>query len=90
MAVTLIHDNGIKEYHRNPSGFNNKVNWLVSESKRDLVNLHELFNKVEKNVDNSSEWERAYMAALGVISCNCRDISNLTVLVKELTAVLKI
>lgn len=30
------------KYHRNPSGFHNKVKWLLSESKWDLQKLYEV------------------------------------------------
>ena len=39
MAIKLR--NG--EHHRNPSGFYNKVKYLLRESKRDLEKLYQIF-----------------------------------------------
>ena len=42
MAIKLR--NG--EYHRNPSGFYNKVKYLLRESKRDLGKLYQIFGDI--------------------------------------------
>ena len=42
MAVKLR--NG--EHHRNPSGFYNKVKYLLRESKRDLGKLYQIFGDI--------------------------------------------
>ena len=42
MAIKLR--NG--EHHRNPSGFYNKVKYLLRESKRDLRKLYQIFGDI--------------------------------------------
>lgn len=62
MALTLLAGKGrngtnILDHHRNPSGFRNKVAWLLSKSNRDVNALRELFfGKVCKGPEKSKMW----------------------------------
>jgi len=58
MAVTYN-----KKHHRNPSGLNNKVKWMLSESKWDKNKLSDIFNKVYSE-NSDSNWPVAYSYAL--------------------------
>lgn len=52
MALTLI--NG--EHHRNPSGFNNKIRWILTQTNYDFNNFEKVYNSVKRN----EHWERAF------------------------------
>ena len=69
------------EHHRNPSGFYNKVKYLLRESKRDLGKLYQIFGDISYerygNGNNKryfceikNSWEAAYIAAKMVIENN--------------------
>ena len=48
------------EYHRNPSGFYNKVKYLLRESKRDTGKLYQIFRDISyERCDNDKRyfWE---------------------------------
>lgn len=76
------------EHHRNPSGFYNKVKYLLRESKRDLGKLYQVFGDISYHrygVDNKyfntikHSWEAAYVAAKMMIENNAdnpRDYLN--------------
>lgn len=67
------------KYHRNPSGFYNKVKYLLRESKRDPGKLYQIFgdimyhrygiaNRYFYTIKNS--WEAAYRVARWMIENN--------------------
>lgn len=76
------------EHHRNPSGFYNKVKYLLRESKRDLGKLYQIFGDIsyERNGNGRRyfwsirySWEAAYKAAQLMIKDNAdnpRDYLN--------------
>ena len=60
------------EHHRNPSGFYNKVKYLLRESKRDLSKLQEICNNIYYCDDvnfwaNRNSWEAAMSCARSII-----------------------
>lgn len=72
MAVRLR--NG--EHHRNPTGFYNKVKYLLRESKRDLDKLNEIYENIIWDIYNhyapmiECSWKAAYTAAKWMILDN--------------------
>lgn len=73
------------EHHRNPSGFCNKVKYLLSESKRDLGKLYQIFgdisyhrNGIENRYFNTirKSWEAAYMVAKWIIENNIDKVED--------------
>lgn len=57
------------EHHRNPSGFHNKVNFLLRKSERNLEKLYQIFGDISyhrNGIDNKyfhaikDSWEDAY------------------------------
>ena len=67
------------EHHRNPSGFYNKVKYLLRESKRDPGKLYQIFGDISyhrNGVDNrfyyaiKHSWEAAYVVAILIIKNN--------------------
>lgn len=77
------------EHHRNPSGFYNKVKYLLRESKRDLGKLYQIFGDIsyERNGNDGryfytirDSWEAAYKVAKWMIeetnADNPRDYLN--------------
>lgn len=67
------------KHHRNPSGFYNKVKYLLRESKRDPEKLYQIFGDIsyERNGNNrryfweiKCSWEAAYKAAELMIKYN--------------------
>ena len=67
------------EYHRNPSGFYNKVKYLLRESKRDLGKLYQIFGDImyyRHGIDDRyfcairNSWEAAYTLAKSMIKNN--------------------
>lgn len=68
MAVVRIDNNGKRTHHRNPSGFINKVRYLLSESKRDFVKLNHIMDHeiCYLNCDKNN-WDRAYNIAVRLI-----------------------
>ena len=84
MAIKLR--NG--EHHRNPSGFYNKVKYLLRDSKRDPEKLYQIFGDISYErygndkryfweIKNS--WEAAYRASRWMIENNAdnpRDYLN--------------
>ena len=64
------------EYHRNPSGFYNKVKYLLRESKRDPEKLYQIFGDImyhRHGIDDRyfcairNSWEAAYTLAKSMI-----------------------
>ena len=60
-------------HHRNPSGLNNKVKWLLEKSKRDPIKLDDLCrNRIIYNPSNKesyTSWVKAeYLALMCIIS----------------------
>lgn len=76
------------EHHRNPSGFYNKVKFLLSESKRDPEKLYQIFGDISyERCGNDRRyfweikhsWEAAYVVAILIIKNNAdnpRDYLN--------------
>ena len=76
------------EHHRNPSGFYNKVKYLLRESKRDSRKLYQIFGDISYNRNGNDgryfweirrSWEAAYKAAQLMIKDNAdnpRDYLN--------------
>jgi hypothetical protein len=76
------------EHYRNPSGFYNKVKYLLRESKRDSGKLYQIFGDISYNrngIDRryfweiKRSWEAAYKAAQLMIKDNAdnpRDYLN--------------
>ena len=67
------------EHHRNPSGFYNKVRFLLSESKRDLGKLYQIFGDISYERSGNDRryfweikhsWEAACVAAKMMIEHN--------------------
>lgn len=50
------------EFHRNPSGFHNKVNWILVKSKYDCEKIFNLLNTI--SVFNDSWRDAFYLASL--------------------------
>jgi hypothetical protein len=73
------------EHHRNPSGFYNKVKYLLRESKRNPEKLYQIFKDItyHRNIVNDGRyeesWEAAYRVAKSMIKNNAdnpRDYLN--------------
>lgn len=81
MAVTLVLGKGkinLLEHHRSPSGINNKANWLVSKSKRDVIKLRCLWDKIIKgNYDMYRSWHIAFAYAEEIIHHNYKDVREM-------------
>ena len=62
----------MKVHHRNPSGFNNKVRWLLSESKRDLGKLQDIGKSLPTypNTAEGQSWSVALLIAQNMITEN--------------------
>lgn len=67
------------KYHRNPSGFYNKVKYLLRESKRDPGKLYQIFGDImyhRNGIDDRyfcairNSWEAAYTLAKSMIKNN--------------------
>ena len=68
MALTLV--NG--EHHRNPSGFNNKVRWIFTQTKHNFKNFEKVYNSIKRN----EHWERAFNNVKNTYWENNSDIDN--------------
>jgi hypothetical protein len=70
MAVTFVNpDTGKIEHHRNPSGTINKANWLVIESKRDVIRLRKIYDSIVNrlpinDIITRQSWGAAYTMAV--------------------------
>lgn len=80
MAVNIIVKNqGIKgtsliEHHRNPSGQNNKIKWLLKQSNRDIDNIHNIVSKITMSgYDMISSWLVAEMIAVDIVKYGFKD-----------------
>lgn len=80
MAVNIIKEHkGIKgtntiEHHRNPSGQNNKVKWLLEQSHRDINKIHEIVSKITMSgYDMISSWIVAEMMAIDIVKYDFKD-----------------
>ena len=76
MAVNIIKERGtnIIEHHRNPSGQNNKVKWLLEQSHRDINKIHEIvLNVVAIGYDMISSWTVAEMIAIDIVKYGFKD-----------------
>ena len=70
------------EHHRNPSGFHNKVKYLLRESKRDPGKLYQIYGDImyhRNGIDNKyfypikESWEAAYIVAKWIIENNINN-----------------
>ena len=68
MALALV--NG--EHHRNPSGFNNKVRWIFTQTKHNFKNFEKVYNSIKRN----EHWERAFNNVKNTYWENNSDIDN--------------
>lgn len=80
MAVNIIKEQkgvrgtNIIEHHRNPSGQNNKVKWLLKQSHRDINKIHEIVsNVVASGYDMISSWIVAEIIAIDIVKCGFKD-----------------
>ena len=81
MAVVLRKKNKL-EHHRNPSGLNNKINYLLVESKRDISKLQKMKeNIIVYNEISERSWNIAFDKALDIIST--APVSTLVEQLKE-------
>ena len=83
MAVTLVLGKGkinLLEHHRSPSGINNKANWLVSKSKRDVIKLRCLWDKIVMDgYKMNSSWHKAFYMAEEIIHYNFKNAKELEI-----------
>lgn len=59
------------EHHRNPSGLHNKVNYLLSESRWDLVRLNEICEEISipvSDIKSYMSWAKAISIASAVLN----------------------
>ena len=69
MAVVRIDENGKRIHHRNPSGFINKIKYLLSESKRDISKLHHIVDyEIDYSNSNCLNWQNAASIAFKIIT----------------------
>lgn len=69
MAVVRIDENGKQIHHRNPSGFINKIKYLLSESKRDISKLHHIIDyEIDYSNSNYLNWQNAASIAFKIIT----------------------
>lgn len=80
MAVNIIKKNqGIKgtniiEHHKNPSGQNNKVKWLLKQSHRNIDEIHNIVSKIiMSGYDMISSWLVAEMIAIDIVKYEFKD-----------------
>lgn len=80
MAVNMIKEHegmrgtNIIKHHRNPSGQNNKVKWLLKQSHRDINKIHEIVsNVVMSGYDMISSWTVAEMLAIDIVKYGFKD-----------------
>lgn len=69
MALCIRNKTKLK-HHRNPSGFNNKVKWLLSESKRNLILFEEIKQRITRyptRTKAGESWEAALFIASQMI-----------------------
>lgn len=52
-------------HHRNPSGFHNKVNWLMSESRHDIYSFYALSGKI---AFTNCAWLEAFNLAMMLLN----------------------
>lgn len=71
MAVTIVRQykfHSLLEHHRNPSGQNNKVKWLLEQSHRNVDKIHEIVSKiVMSGYDMISSWVVAEAIAIDIV-----------------------
>jgi len=80
MAVSIIkrkqgmRGTNILEHHKNPSGQNNKVKWLLKQSHRDINEIHKIVsNIVVSGYDMISSWVVAEMIAIDIVKYGFKD-----------------
>ena len=62
------------KHHRNPSGFKNKVKWLLSESKWNQTEM----SKIVESIDNEKYHNWSVVLAAAYIQVELRKASDLT------------
>jgi len=76
MAVTL-NCAGITIHHRNPSGFKNKVRWLLAASRRKESEMRRIYKNIHMNdLTSTHSWKAAMIVATAMISANMPDVLN--------------
>lgn len=86
MAVNIIKERGtnIIEYHRNPSGQNNKIKWLLEQSHRDINKIHKIVSKiVMSGYDMISSWTVAEMIAIDIVKYGFKDKNEYLTALRE-------
>lgn len=80
MAVNIIKEQkgvrgtNIIEHHRNPSGQNNKVKWLLKQSHRNIDEIHNIVSKIVlSGYDMISSWIVAEMMAIDIVKYSFKD-----------------
>ncbi len=73
MAVNIKETN-IIEHHRNPSGQNNKLKWLLEQSHRNIDEIHNIVSKIVMSGYNMiSSWVVAEMMAIDIVKYGFKD-----------------
>ena len=85
------------EHHRNPSGFYNKVNFLLIKSERNPEKLYQIFGDISyhrNGIDNKyfhtikDSWEDAYKLAKWSIENNIENpkdyINSIRIMIRKL------
>lgn len=68
MAVVRIDKDGKRIHHRNPSGFINKIRYLLDESKRDMDKLRHIVRyEIDYTRCGKATWDHAYSMAWKLI-----------------------
>lgn len=69
MSVVRIDNNGKRTHHRNPSGFINKIKWLLMESKGDITKLHHIVDyEIDYRNSDCLNWQNAASIAFKIIT----------------------
>lgn len=55
--------------HKNPSGFHNKIKWLLRASDRNIDNLDTIYKGISKEcIKSRVSWQKAYKVARHIIN----------------------
>ena len=73
MALTLLKNKSM-EHHKNPSGVNNKANWLVVHSKRNVNEVHNLVKSkiIMCGYEMYKSWIHAEELAIAIINLDAK------------------
>ena len=62
------------EHHRNPSGQNNKIKWLLEQSHRDINEIHNIVSRIAMSgYTMTSSWVVAEMIAIDICKYGFKD-----------------